>query len=312
MLVDRFLNTQSHKWDYELMEELGDLAPESTLPLAESGETRPLSQSAAVQLGLPKGLPVDIGVMDVAAAGYAFCGEQPGKAWAIVGTTSFVGVVRTELDEAVGNWMAYGPANMMLNSLAPMTGTPLLEWAKRLIGMESESWESFSSFARDSSKTMRSPLLLPYFSPSGERSPFSDPYARGSLHGLTYDTTPADFAWSAFAGIALTIAECLEYLDTYGSISIAGGGSSSDLLCQLVSDFSGKRIERSALSAEAGVIGATRKLHYSLGKEQGSISEYSVKFEPNISSNERANSLDRLRTAREAEQPVWQMFGNNL
>lgn len=303
-----YLDTSSRQWDSELMNDLGDLAPETTLPVADAGETRPLRSAAAARLGLPDGLPVGVGLMDVAATGYAFCKDQPNQSWAIVGTTSFVGVVRSELNASVGNWMAYGCDGLMLNSLAPMTGTPLLEWAKRILGHEQQDWECFAKFAREGAVDGVRPLMLPYLAPSGERAPFADPFARGSLHGLTYDTTPANFAWSVFAGVALSIAECIDDLRVEDAVQIAGGGSSSDLLCQLVSDFSGRVLQRSAMSAEAGLVGAVRKLNTSLGVDSKPSTSNTVLFRPSIASIERLDSLSELRAARDSERVTWQMM----
>lgn len=299
-----FLNTETRSWDFALIDEMGDLNTNSVLPLAGAGETRALSTTAAQRLNLPSGLPVGVGMMDVAATGYAFCADQLDSAWAIVGTTSFVGTVRSNLEADVGNWMAYGTEGLLVNSQAPITGTPLLEWAKRLVGWEKEDWQSFSDFASRGRSEGALPLLLPYLSPSGERAPFSEPFARGSLHGLTYDTTPENFAWSVFTGIALSIADCMDGLNVSGPVHIAGGGSSSDLLCQLIADYSGCTIERRDLSSETGIIGSVRKLHSSLGIDSKPDTT-SVHFESTIDPAQRTDSLARLREMRKTERVNW-------
>src|SRR5690606_16614178 len=112
-----------------------------------------------------------------------------------------------------GNFMAYGVPGYFLNSLAPMVGTPLLEWVRRFLNCESLDWKAFEARMTASGGPQGLPLTLPYFSPSGERAPFTDPHARGSIHGLTVDTEPEQFARSVYAGVAGSIAECCTELD---------------------------------------------------------------------------------------------------
>jgi len=303
-----YMNTATGEIDEDLVLSLGDVPLRAIAPVADASETRPLSTAAAHLLGLPVGLPVGIGTMDVASVGYAFAGDAVERAWAIIGTTSFIGVVRDEMRPAGGgNWMAQGTRGLSINSLAPMVGAPLLEWVKAFIGCGPLGWEAFEYHARSAANSRTAPLLLPYLAPSGERAPFMDPFARGSLHGLSYDTTGADLAWAAYAGLAQTLAECVQQLDVHGPIQIAGGGSASDLLCQLVADYSGHVIERPLLAAEIGMVGAVRRVRAALGHpdvlENAAIE--SVQFCPTTDEDDRLAAFGALQRHRVVEQPLW-------
>lgn len=306
-----YLDTSDGTWHAEIFGDLGDLPQSTTVPLSAADATRPLSDRAARRLGLPAGLPIGVGAMDVAAVGYAFCGDEPERAWAIVGTTSFVGVVREEVVADQGNWMSYGSPGLFVNSLAPMIGTPLLEWARHFLGCDGLSWEEFERFAAEGGSTTGGrPLTLPYLAPSGERAPFVEPFARGSIHGMTYDSTTADVAWSVYTGIALTIAECIGVLRVDGAISVAGGGGASDLLCQLIADYSGVAVERPVLSAEAGMIGAVRRLRASIGLDSPHLNAHGAftRFEPSLGEGARLSALDTLRRVRDAEASTWKLL----
>ena len=306
-----YLDTADGVWHPDIFTDLGDLPQKTTLPLATAEETRPLSTTAAAQLGLPSGIPVGVGVMDVAAVGYAFCADQIERAWAVVGTTSFVGVVRDDLHPITGNWMSYGTPGLFVNSLAPMIGTPLLEWARAFLGHSNQSWSEFEEFALTAdAPTHSAPLTLPYLAPSGERAPFVDPSARGSIHGLSYSSTPADVARSLYTGLALSIAECIAELNVAGPIGIAGGGSASDLLCQLIADHSGSTVERPSMSAAAGMIGATRRLRHALQIDTSDLMTSCdvTRFRPQLSASDRNDSLTTLRRIRDAETSIWELL----
>ncbi|TCP47844.1 xylulokinase/erythritol kinase [Tamaricihabitans halophyticus] len=308
-----YWDARTERRDLSLMDSLGDLPAAAMLPLSMPGNTRPLTAEAARALGLPAGIPVGTGAMDVASTGYAFCGTRTEQPWAIVGTTSFVGVARRSTRAEAGNLVAYGIPGLVINSLAPMVGTPLLEWLRDFVNAGGQSWEQFEARAAEAGKRGGAvPTALPYFSPSGERAPFADAYARGSVHGLTHETSSAEFAYAVYASIAQTLQECAEDLDIAGTIRIAGGGAASNLLCQLLADFSGHVVERPQVSDEAAILGEASRL---LGRTdpawQSEGTELaSATFEPSAIPTRPPVELSDLRRLRAAERPLWPLFRN--
>jgi xylulokinase len=73
------------------------------------------------------------------------------------------------------------------------------------------------------------PVFLPYL--SGERTPYNDPFARGSFVGISQKTTIAEMAQSILEGVAFAIADCEDAITETGTkisnVSVIGGGSNS-------------------------------------------------------------------------------------
>jgi xylulokinase len=100
-------------------------------------------------------------------------------------------------------------------------------------------------------------VLLPYF--SGIMTPYWDTDGRGVIAGLSGSHTRADLYRAMMEGIALEqammtnkAAAATSAIDHY---AIVGGGSRSDLWCQIVADASGRDVKRLE-TAEASALGA--------------------------------------------------------
>jgi xylulokinase len=78
-------------------------------------------------------------------------------------------------------------------------------------------------------RTCQDELFLPYL--SGERTPHNDPRARGSLVGLTHDSSRARVGRAVLEGVAFAFRDGLDALRHSGSrvdsISVIGGGARS-------------------------------------------------------------------------------------
>lgn len=81
-------------------------------------------------------------------------------------------------------------------------------------------------------------IFLPYL--SGERSPFIDPDAKGTWCGLNKAVTKADLLKSAVEGIMMNLSLFLKEIREKGypveEMSITGGFSKSDAICQIIAD----------------------------------------------------------------------------
>jgi xylulokinase len=84
-------------------------------------------------------------------------------------------------------------------------------------------------------------LTLPYF--SGERTPFSDPLARGVIAGIGLATTRGDLYRSVLEGAAFGLRHLLEVVRDGGvridRFRAVGGGTAGGLWTQIVSDVTG-------------------------------------------------------------------------
>jgi xylulokinase len=87
-------------------------------------------------------------------------------------------------------------------------------------------------------------LFLPYL--SGERTPYSDPYARGVFFGLSYIHGQNHFARAVMEGISYSQYDCLNIMKDLGitsdKIVLFGGGARSKLWRQIISDIFNTKI----------------------------------------------------------------------
>jgi len=82
-------------------------------------------------------------------------------------------------------------------------------------------------------------VLVPAF--TGLGAPHWDPYARGTIFGLTRGSTKAHIARAALESIAFQVADVIRAMEKDASISLAelrvdGGASANDLLMQFQAD----------------------------------------------------------------------------
>jgi xylulokinase len=85
-------------------------------------------------------------------------------------------------------------------------------------------------------------LMLPYF--AGERTPISDPHARGAILGLTLSHTRGDLYRAALEATAMGVRHNLEAVESSGGdvrrIVAIGGGTQGGLWTQIVSNVTGR------------------------------------------------------------------------
>jgi glycerol kinase len=86
---------------------------------------------------------------------------------------------------------------------------------------------------------------------TGLGSPFWDPYARGTVVGITRGTTRAHLARAVVEAMALQTADVMRAIDAASGTAVAelrvdGGASAMDLLCQFQADLLGVTVRRPA------------------------------------------------------------------
>ena len=110
-------------------------------------------------------------------------------------------------------------------------------------------------------------LFLPWL--SGERAPVLDHYARGGFVGLSLGHTKRHLARAVMEGVAFHIrwiCEALERLGlTFSAINAIGGGSTSPVWTQIISDITGRPLSVVEHPQEAGAMGAALSVAVGLG-----------------------------------------------
>ena len=273
-----------------------------------------VTAEAAARTGLREGTPVGVGMIDVSVTGVGLGAVNDGDGWLILGTTGFVGALLPSVAERKSEnsmVLATGRGTQVLEFLAPMTGTPNLDWIRRTLGLEAKSWDEIEPLAAAAGAASGGVVYLPYGSPGGERAPFLDTSASASWMGMSVSTTPGQILRSVYEGVAFALVECVDVLGLTGDLVVSGGGFRSDLVCQILADTTGQRVVRQD-APEAGARGAAVLALLSAGVETelktaaAALATDVSPFEPNPANKDvytRAHEL--FINARAAIRPVW-------
>lgn len=313
-----YLDVRTGDYSTDLFRELGHerfrrlLAP--VRPSTEIAGT--VTSQAAKVTGLPDGLPVITGMVDTPLGGIGLDAAKTGRAYAIIGTTSFVGAVhshRTATSDQPVITLSFDGKGKVLECFAPMNGTPNLNWARTSLGLSDLGWSDIEDLVQTAHPGSRGVIYLPYTSASGERAPFVDTAASASWMNLSVSTTTAEMVRAVYEGLAQSLRECMDELDIESStvIRLSGGGAQSDTVCQIVADASGRVIERSD-DIELGARGCAALALVATGKvksidEAMSVLSTSVRrFNPQAHLGELyAAQAAAFRRVRDAMRPHW-------
>jgi xylulokinase len=240
----------------EVFELFGIPEAQRLLPeiLADAGRAAPLLPEPAAAFGLPAGIPVVLAPYDIACMAIGMGAVAHGQASAILGTTICAQVMLDAPDlsrREVGiNIAVFGKT---LRAFPTLGGCETVDWMAALLGLDAPGFDALAASAPPGANGL---VLLPYMSPAGERAPFFDQAASGTLLGLRYPNTRADLARATLESLAFVVRDCLEAAGTEPSeLRLCGGGARSDILCRIIADVTGIPVLRSA-DNEVGARGA--------------------------------------------------------
>jgi gluconokinase len=140
-------------------------------------------------------------------------------------------------------------------------------------------------------------VFLPFL--GGERSTGWNPHARGTVHGLTFATTPLDIRQAAYEGVAFRFAAIADLLSGLREVVATGGGLLHDPdWIQIMADALARPVSVSAVP-EASLRGAAVFALERLGHEVA---------EPPVSGvvEPRADRAEAYRAAREEQQRLYE------
>ncbi len=247
MLYD--INTLS--WSSELTDLFS--IPESVLP-----EVMPSSGRFGVtvdSLPVPAGIPISGAAGDQQAALFGQACFSPGMAKNTYGTGSFVlmnagttcpppveGLLTT-----VGWTLADGTTSYALEGAIFVTGAAI-QWLRDGLGIIEDAAEIGPLAAE--CETTGGVYFVPAF--TGLGSPWWDPYARGTITGLTRGTGRPEIARAVVESMAYQSRDVIEAMSAASGHEVAdlrvdGGASVMDLLLQFQSDQLGVNVMRAAV-----------------------------------------------------------------
>lgn len=211
-----------------------------------------LGPDAARELGLRAGIPVIAGTVDAWAEAVSVGVRELGDMMLMYGSTMFM---LEAVEPAVRQkelWTTAGvfPGETTMAAGLATSGT-VVEWVRALTG--EPDVDVLDAEASDVPPGSNGLVILPYF--AGERTPIHDPEARGLILGLSLSHQRGHLYRAVLEGTAFAVRHNLEYFTAAGApprrIVAIGGGASSDLWVQIVSDVTGLAQELTATSIGA-------------------------------------------------------------
>lgn len=216
-----------------------------------------LTQHAALEMGLPAGLPVVMSSYDIASTAIGIGAVEPGQACSILGTTLCTEIVADTVSTAgksAGLTVALGLPGKYLNAFPTLAGGEVIQWACQLLHLDNPT--ELAELAGTCAPGAGGLAFIPYLSPAGERAPFLDAQARGSFLGLSFDHKREHIARAVMEGLTLVIRDCLSTSGvTPTELRVCGGGAANPIWLQLIADVTGVPVLRST-DTEVGAKGA--------------------------------------------------------
>lgn len=243
--------------------------------------THPLSAAAAAETGLPAGLPVSLGYVDVVCTALGGGIYEPGRAigCSIVGST---GMHMRLVPEAAGLHLAHEPSGYTMTFPVPgslaqmqsnMAATLNIDWivdigrqAAGLLGQEVGRRTALEAFdAQVLAARPMAAIYHPYIHEAGERGPFIDAAARAQFVGLSTRTRFIDLVRSVYEGLGLAARDCYAAMGLVPEeVRVAGGGARSKALKTILASMLGAPVRESARQ-EAGAAGAAMMAAVAVG-----------------------------------------------
>lgn len=244
------------------------------------GEVTP---QAATETGLLPGTPVVICAGDVAVAQSGSGANAVGRAHLSVGTATWIGVsIAPFVNDPVKPFWGLNhidPTKWILAGEMETGGGALMwfrdafcqEEARRAEQAGLSTYQVLSQMVASVEPGSDRLLFAPWL--SGERAPVLDHYARGAWVGLKLSHTKAHLARALMEGVAYHmrwICESIEALGlSIGSLNAIGGGSTSPVWSQIMSDILERPLHIVEHPLEAGAMGAALTVAVGMGVYPG-------------------------------------------
>lgn len=216
-----------------------------------------LRDAAAMELGLPSGIPVVAGAGDAAAGAVGIGAVTDGDGFLSLGTSGQLFVTTKDYRPNVENRIhayAHTLPGLWFQMAAMLNGARPLAWLSELLG------RPIDDLLTEAQGATNAPIFLPYL--TGERTPHGDTDIRAGFFGLSESTSHGDLMRSVIDAVAFSFADAGDALKAAGtdphSLLAIGGGTRSDLLMQTIATVTNCEIGRSNGSDVGPALGAAR------------------------------------------------------
>ncbi|MEV4264855.1 FGGY-family carbohydrate kinase [Kribbella sp. NPDC049584] len=254
-----FLDPRTGEYDAEALAATGLSEVRHLLAAVVVGG--PVGELRDDSTGMAAGTRVSAGPYDLPAAAAGAGVTDPGDALLTVGTTLACQVVTRELPvdgEPAGLFLGTWTPGVWLRAMPAMVGTAALDRVLALVGVGTAQ---LPGLLAESPPGASGVTVLPYLSEAGERAPFVDTRARGTIDGISLATTTADLVRATCEGIAYAARHCLDAAGWTGRVTVCGGGARSSEWTQILADVLNAPLhtaEAEQVAARGAVICARR------------------------------------------------------
>jgi L-xylulokinase len=253
------LRLPQRRYDTALLDayDLADAAP-LLPPLIESDQVAgQVTREAAAATGLAEGTPVAAGFFDVIASMLGAGASAPGQAAIVAGTWSINQVILDAplIDDRIFHSSTWRPDRYVaIESSA--TSAVNLEWfVREFIGLDTpDPFGRCSEAVAEVTPDAALPIFHPFLYGSA-----TQPHARAAFFGLSGWHGKAHMLYALYEGVAFEHRRHVDRLRAAGArferAALSGGGSRSDVWCQIFADIVGVPMEVPECP-ETGALGA--------------------------------------------------------
>lgn len=310
------LDIKKLSFSKDLFDKLGILEYERLLPeaLHATDIAGTLHPDIASKIGLSPNIPIGTGAIDVVAASIGVGAINNGDTNTILGTTCATSIVTNSIEPGVGTtrFEVHGRDGYYINLQPTMSGTPNIDWMLKNVA-QAKSFEEIDIILNKLGPVAGGIIYHPYIAKSGERAPFYNPNARASYFGLSSEITNEYLIKAVYEGIAFSIKDCLESINTSkeGIIYLAGGGAKSSAWAQIISDVTGHKVEISegkefASKGAAVMLGLTLGIYKDFEDLKLKTCRSNASYTPNLEHNKVYEEYYQLyREMREGFNKFW-------
>lgn len=254
-----WLDVGARDWS-DVLISLGGMTQAQMPDLLEGSDVVGTVQAARANLGLPQTCQVIAGGADnaVAACGVGALGE--GQGFVSLGTSGVVLAGRNTyapLPASAVHTFCHAVPERWYQMGVVLAATDSLNWLSRITG---QSAQALSESAGTDVQPPGAVKFYPYL--SGERTPHNDAHVRGGLTGLDVASDPGELTRAVMAGVCFALRDSFEALKATGATldtALAiGGGSQSDLWCEMLATTLNIPLERPEEGAFGAALGAAR------------------------------------------------------
>ncbi len=205
--------------------------------------------------GLPEGIPVGVGSTDAFCEALSVGVKDPGDVMLMYGSTIVVDLIASAVMRHPNLWSCTGVYKDTFDLAGGLSASgALTTWLKDLTG--GVEYAVLTEEAEDVRPGSNGLLALPYF--AGERTPISDPMARGVFAGLTLSTNRGEMYRALLEATAYGTRHLFEAIAEAGGQGkryvAVGGGTKGGLWTQIMSDVCGieQTLPKLAIGASYG------------------------------------------------------------